>query len=110
MTYAAKMHADPQQRKIILALPRPMLDFWRATDRELVSLTKKMITRAEAEIEQAEAAGNDKRSQLLRAALDFASVKLQAVTSGAVTGTDAGAELRQALNVLLNSIYIVQKP
>lgn len=116
MNYAAKTHAaktfaaEPQRRKMILSLPRPMLDFWRATDRELFSLTKKMITRAEAELEQAESAGNAKRSQLLRAALDFATMKLQAVTSGAVSGTDVCAELRQALNVLLNSIYLVQKP
>ncbi len=102
--------AESQQRKMILALPRPMLDFWRATDKELFSLTKKMITRAEAEIEQAESAGNAKRAQLLRTALDFAAIKLQSVTGGAVTGTDASGELRQALNVLLNSIYLVQKP
>ncbi len=114
MAYATKIPAattsaaESQQRKMILAFPRPMLDFWRATDKELFSLTKKMITRAEAEIEQAEAAGNAKRAQLLRTALDFATIKLQAVTGGAVT--DASGELRQALNVLLNSVYLVQNP
>ncbi len=97
-------------KKAILALPRPMLDFWTTPDRELVSLTKKMISRAEAEIEKAESEGDTKREQLLRAAMDFGSKKLGAVTSGAVSGTEVGAELRQALNVLLNSIYVVRKP
>ncbi len=98
--------AGQKPLKDIMALPRPMLDFWITPDKDLVSLTKKMITRATAEAELAESKGDAKRAQLLRMAVGFSSKKLQSVTGGTVSGTDVGAELRQTLNVLLNTIYV----
>lgn len=86
--------------------PRPMLDFWNTPDKDLFSLTKKMITLAQEELKCAEAKGDSKRAGLLREACAFSCQKLQIVIDGHVSGTDIGAELRQALNVLLNSVYM----
>lgn len=102
MTLAMKGKAGTPPRRI--SLPRPMIDF-NTPDRELFSTAKKMVSLAQQELKDAETKGDGKRAGLLRIALDFSAEKLQAVTGCKVTGTDVGGELRQALNVLINTIY-----
>ncbi|MEW6722982.1 MAG: hypothetical protein AB1324_06995 [Candidatus Micrarchaeota archaeon] len=87
-----------------ISLPRPMVDF-NTPDKELFSIAEKMVTLARQEKQDAEGRGDKRRTELLGTALDFSAEKMQKVTSGAVTGSDVGGELRQALNVLINTIY-----
>ena len=96
-------NAPPAPRAKI-SLPRPMVDF-NTPDKELLSIAEKMVTLAQQEKQAAEGRGDKRRTELLKTALEFSDGKMQLVTGGKVTGSDVGGELRQALNVLINSIY-----
>lgn len=88
-----------------ISLPRPLVDF-NTSERELFSITEMMITVAKQELAEADGRKDLKRAEMLKTALGFSAEKLQAVTGGKVTGTDVGGELRQALNVLINTVYL----
>ncbi len=87
-----------------LNFPNPKLDYWKASDKELISLAKRMVTLARFKAADARACKDLQYAEMLDDAARFASEKINDIVDGKVLGSEVGAELRQALNVVLNTV------
>lgn len=103
--------ADKQCRAEAMPLPpspflgmRPKVDSMSGP-KELVSILKRAISEAAFRAQDAEHENDTRRLADLRLAIAFSSQKLRNVIDGVVPEKDAEGELRQALNVLLNTLY-----
>jgi len=94
----------PHVIRSAFSLRRPKIDSLTPT-KELVSVLKRLITEADNEAKDAAREGNTRRLVDLRIAAAYSSQKLRNVIDGKVRSEDVEGELRQALNVIVNTLY-----
>ena len=107
MPYTSR-NAERQPSPVVSGTPfrfrRPKVDT-KASPRELVQILKRLITEAREKAIEAEMAGDNARLANIRLARAYSSQRLRDVVDEKVPKKDVEGNLRQALNVLINTLY-----